>query len=48
MFKLIPHLYFVCPESGKEIPVRPLNEKDPADAALIRKIRMKQETEQQF
>jgi hypothetical protein len=43
MFKLIPHLYFVCPESGKEIPIRPLDEKDPADARLIRKLQAREE-----
>jgi hypothetical protein len=43
MFKLISHLYFVCPESGKEIPIRPLDEKDPADARLIRKLQAREE-----
>jgi hypothetical protein len=48
MFVLKPYLYFRCPDSGKEIPIRQLDEKDSADARLIRKLQAREEDQAKF
>lgn len=46
MFVLKPYLYFRDSESGKDIPIRLLDEEDPADAKLIRRLESKEGQEQ--